>query len=177
MARFKAKAIFLGGCTWPETYVERVLCYFQNGGRGKLFAAGLLLGVAACFKHNVAFYIMTAIVVTLFTSWFGIAQRRSSVWSHPFGAAFALAGGAALIVLPAIVLLAWLAGRHAWQDLIIHTRSDCSAGVSAGWACFGSARFPPARRKAYLLHPLALSEQETGRRIRCSSPHQSSASS
>ena len=59
--------------------VERVLCYFQKGGRGKLFVAGILLGTAACFKHDVAFYIMTAVAVALFTSWFGIARRRCSV--------------------------------------------------------------------------------------------------
>ncbi len=104
--------------------IERVLCYFQKGGRSKLFVAGILLGTAACFKHDVAFYIMTTVAVALFTSWFGIARRRCSVWSHPLGATFALAGGAALIVLPAVLLLALSAGQHAWHDLIVWPATD-----------------------------------------------------
>lgn len=104
--------------------VGRVLCYFQNGGRADLFAAGLLVGVAACFKHDVAFYIMAPIVVTLFTSWFGIARRRPSVWSYPLGAMFAVVGGAALIVLPVVGLLAWFAGQFAWHDLIVWPATD-----------------------------------------------------
>ncbi len=104
--------------------IERVLCYFQKGGRGKLLEVGLLLGVAACFKHDMAFYVLTAIVVTLFTSWFGMARRRSSLWSHPLGAMFVLAGGAALIVIPVVLLLVRFAGQHAWHDLIVWPATD-----------------------------------------------------
>jgi hypothetical protein len=114
--------------------IERALCYFQKGGRGKLFAAGLLLGTAACFKHDVAFYVLIAIVVALFASWFGIARRRSLVWSHPLGAAFALAGGAALIVLPGALLLAWFAGQHAWHDLIVWPATDFRAVRTEGFS-------------------------------------------
>ncbi|MHC4596359.1 MAG: hypothetical protein ACYS19_15640, partial [Planctomycetota bacterium] len=104
--------------------VERVLCYFQKGGRSKLFVAGILLGTAACFKHDVAFYILAPIIVTLFTSWFGIARRRCSIWSHPLGATFVLAGGAALIAIPAVLLLWWSAGEYAWRDLIVWPATD-----------------------------------------------------
>ncbi len=99
--------------------VDRVLHYLHKGGLGKLFLAGLLLGVAACFKHDVAFYIMTAVAVMLFTSWFGVARCRPSIWSHPFRAAIALAGGAVLIVLPVVILLALTAGKFVWQDLVV----------------------------------------------------------
>ena len=104
--------------------IDRVLCYLHKGGLGKLFFAGLLLGVAACFKHDVAFYIMAAMVVMLFASWFGTASRRPSLWSHPIRATFALAGGAVVIVVPAIILLALSAGKYAWQDLVIWPATD-----------------------------------------------------
>jgi hypothetical protein len=104
--------------------IERVLSYLDKGGLGKLFLVGILLGMAACFKHDMAFYVLAAIVVTLFTSWFGIAKRRCLVWSHPIRATFALAGGTALIVLPVVLLLAWYAGWYAWHDLIIWPATD-----------------------------------------------------
>ncbi|MHC4351186.1 MAG: glycosyltransferase family protein [Planctomycetota bacterium] len=104
--------------------IERVLCYLHRGGLGKLVFAGLLLGVAACFKHDVAFYITTATVVMLFASWFGIARRRPAAWSHPARAAFALVGGAVVIVVPAIILLALYAGKYAWQDLVVWPATD-----------------------------------------------------
>jgi hypothetical protein len=104
--------------------VERVLCYLHKGGLGKLFLAGLLLGLAACFKHDVAFYILTSIVVTLFISWFGIAKGCNSVWCHPIWATFVIAGGTALIVIPVVGLLARFAGHYAWQDLIVWPATD-----------------------------------------------------
>lgn len=104
--------------------IDRVLCYLHKGGLGKLVIAGLLLGVAACFKHDVAFYIMAAMVLMLFASWFGTADRRPLVWSHPVRAAFALAGGASVIAVPAIVLLALSAGKYAWQDLVVWPATD-----------------------------------------------------
>ena len=104
--------------------VGRVLCYFQQGGRGKLLVAGLLLGVAACFKHDVAFHVTAAIIVTLGASWLGTTGRRPSAWSRPLTAACTLAGGAVLIVLPAVLLLAWFAGKYAWHDLVVWPATD-----------------------------------------------------
>jgi hypothetical protein len=104
--------------------VERVLCYFSNGGPGKLFSAGLLLGIGACFKHDVAFYISTAMIMTLFISWFALGRSRPPAWTHPFRASFVLVAGAALIILPAITMLALYAGEHAWQMLIVWPATD-----------------------------------------------------
>jgi len=75
---------------------------------------------------------MTATVVMLLTSWYGVARRRPEPWSHPLRAVLALAGGAVVIVLPAIILLALYAGKYAWQDLVVWPATDFRAVRAEG---------------------------------------------
>lgn len=102
---------------------DRVVRYAQGEGIGVLFRAGLCYGAAACFKHDVAFYMMAGSVIGAGVSWIA-ARPRPSAWTNPVVAAGALACGALLFVGPVIALLAWKAGPDAWEDLIVFPATE-----------------------------------------------------
>lgn len=75
----------------------------------KLVRAGLLLGAAAVFKHDLAAYAAVGAALA-------IAVRR--------GNPLPLLASSLVVVLPAILLLAWGAGAEAWRDLVVFPATD-----------------------------------------------------
>ncbi len=104
--------------------VERVVLYFQEEGRTSLFQAGLLLGVAACFKHDIAGYAALATTVTLLITWITGGGNRPDHWLPPLSATLRLAAGALMVFLPVALLVAWKAGPEAWRDLFVFPATD-----------------------------------------------------
>lgn len=96
-----------------------ILGYLHGGGRMRLVGAGLLAGMAAWFKHDVAAYVVLAAVASLFLSWLLAGERRPSHWVHPVRSTLYLAAGALATFLPAAAWIAWLAGADAWQDVFV----------------------------------------------------------
>ena len=99
--------------------VGLVVRYVTDGGRRSLVWAGVMAGLAACFKHDVAAYMVAAIVTGLFASWFVCGGRRPAAWMPPIRATANLLLGSFLILIPAAAWLALVAGGDAWQDLIV----------------------------------------------------------
>ena len=71
------------------------------------------------FKHDVAAYVATAIVVSLFLAWFRAGNQRPSSWIAPMGAVLRFGTCASLVVLPVAAWIAWSGGADAWQDLVV----------------------------------------------------------
>jgi len=90
---------------------------FLGGGRPRrLLWAGLLLGLGATFKHDVAAYLTLAIAVAVLVSGRPWPERRAAV--------VRLGVGSAAVIGPVIALLAWKACADAWQDLIVFPLGD-----------------------------------------------------
>jgi hypothetical protein len=104
--------------------LNALLKYFSGAGGAQLAWAGLSLGVGAWFKHDVAFYLMSASAVALAVSWTAAAVRRPPGWVHPARSIALLAAGCAVTALPAIALVAWYAGPDAWEDLVRFPATD-----------------------------------------------------
>jgi len=101
-----------------------VLAYLRDGGPARLTRAGLLLGAAALFKHDVAGYAALACALGIAAAWLAAGARRAPCWIPPLAASARIALGALVPVLPAALLLAWKAGPDAWQDLIVFPLTD-----------------------------------------------------
>ena len=84
--------------------------------------AGIALGVASWFKHDVAAYCALACAVVPFAC----VQRIS-----PRGAAWAgfarMALGALAVATPVYAMIAWFGGADAWRDLIVFPAGDFRA--------------------------------------------------
>jgi hypothetical protein len=93
--------------------------YWEGGGRRRLLYAGFGAGLAACFKHDVAAYVVLAAVASLIVSWCLAADRRPPGWANPIVATLVLAAGALTTFLPVAAWIAWQAGADAWQDLFV----------------------------------------------------------
>jgi len=106
------------------TGLDRVIRYLQGRGAGQLIVAGLLFGVGAWFKHDVAFYVATGTAVGVSIAWLLLRGPRPDTWVSPVGVFSRVAGGALITALPVAALLAWKAGPDAWQDLIVFPASD-----------------------------------------------------
>jgi hypothetical protein len=104
--------------------LDRVVCYAQGRGARRLIVAGLLCGIGAWFKHDVAFYVAGAIIVGLSAGWFLRRDRRPAGWVSPAGILSRVVIGALIAALPIVVLLAWKAGPDAWHDLIVFPATD-----------------------------------------------------
>jgi hypothetical protein len=104
--------------------LDRVLAYLHGRGARQLVIAGLLLGVAACFKHDVAFHVASGTTAGLVAAWFLLAERRPDHWLSPAGLVLRLAGGAVAAAAPMLIYLAWNAGPDAWRDLIVFPATD-----------------------------------------------------
>lgn len=89
-------------------------------GMGRVFLAGALLGVAAWFKHDVAFHGALALGLALeLGRLLPGSEGAERGPGAPFAALLRLAAGALATALPVALLLALTAGRDAWQDLIV----------------------------------------------------------
>ena len=96
-----------------------IVAYFETGGRGHLRWAGVWLGVAACFKHDVAAYIAVGVTVSLFASWWLVKQRRPATWLPPARATLVVATAALATIAPLSIVTAWTAASDAWNDLFV----------------------------------------------------------
>jgi hypothetical protein len=122
--------------------LDRVVSYAQGRGARTLVAAGLLCGIAAWFKHDVASYVAGAIVVGLAAAWFLRRDRRPVGWVSPAGIVSRVLIGALAAALPIGALLAWKAGPDAWHDLIVFPATDFRVVRGEGYP----GLIPPWRR-------------------------------
>lgn len=76
---------------------------------GRLVRAGLLLGAAAVFKHDFAAYAAVGAALA-------IAVRR--------GNPLPMLASSLVLVVPAMLFLAWRAGPEAWRDLVVFPSTD-----------------------------------------------------
>jgi hypothetical protein len=104
--------------------LHQLVGYFRDGGPGKLFWAGLWIGLAACFKHDVAAYVGCAVVLGLFFSWGAASARRPPEWITPWRATARLASGIMAFGAPVAAWVALQAGADAWQDLFVFPATD-----------------------------------------------------
>ena len=85
------------------------------------FQAGLCLGVAAFFKHDVAAYIAFGLAAAILLS--PRTNDKGDMLSKP-RQLMALASGCALIAIPVVVWLAVATGAAAWEHLIVFPATD-----------------------------------------------------
>ena len=104
--------------------LNRIVSYIRGEGRRHLLAAGLLLGVGAWFKHDVAFYVTVGSLAGLTLGWILLRGRRLDAWISPVPLVARVAGGALIGALPMLLFLAWVAGPDAWRDLIVFPATD-----------------------------------------------------
>jgi hypothetical protein len=104
--------------------IDRGLAYAHGGGPRLLLLAGLLCGVAAWFKHDIAFHVTVGLTGGLSLAWWLAAGRRPLTWRPPAIVLLRVGAGAALGALPVVAWLAWKAGPDAWQDLIVFPAGD-----------------------------------------------------
>jgi len=99
--------------------IERVVVYYRTGEGWQLGAAGLWMGLAAFFKHDVAAYVAAGAAASLFLSWILAGTRRPAAWLTATRAATRLVG----VTIPVVAVMgAWiarLAGKDAWEDLVV----------------------------------------------------------
>jgi hypothetical protein len=104
--------------------IDRAIVYAQTGRASALLVAGLLCGVGAWFKHDVAFYGAFGIVAGLWITRLLLEDRHPEHWSSPAGVLARIGGGALIGVLPVVLLLGLTAAADAWQDLIVFPATD-----------------------------------------------------
>lgn len=104
--------------------LDRVVCYAQGGGARALWIAGVLLGVAAWFKHDVSLYVLLACATGLTAAWMLTGSRRPVGWIAPAGLIVRLGTGALAGILPMAAYVMWNAGPEALQALIIFPATD-----------------------------------------------------
>jgi len=119
-----ALAFIVLGLSFVEAHV-------RSGRARSAFAAGLAYGCAACFKHDVGAYACFATGGGLL---FAAAFARDGAERPPALRSVAwIALGSAAIVLPVAGILAWVAGRAAWEDLIVFPATDFRAVRGEAW--------------------------------------------
>lgn len=93
----------------------------RTGSRLQVLLAGLALGVAATFKHDVAAYLALAAAAGVLL---GPRLARTRPPAAPIRSALWLALGALIVVVPVAAVLARVAGAEAWRDLIVFPATD-----------------------------------------------------
>ena len=88
------------------------LGHVREGGDRRVLLAGLVLGLGATFKHDVAAYAGLAISAGLLAA------------GRPLRSVGLLAAGAVAVLVPVVLLLAWAAGPDAWRDLVVFPAGD-----------------------------------------------------
>lgn len=100
------------------------LAWLEEGGERRLWHAGLLLGMAALFKHDVAAYWMLGTIAALWIAPAIAGRRRPPEWGPPLRASLVLGGGGLAVVAPVAIGIALTAGRDAWHDLFAFPAGD-----------------------------------------------------
>ncbi len=108
-------------------------------------AAGLCLGAAALFKHDVAAY--TAIGLAAMT--LSRARAEGATWRATPAAVLPLVLGALAVFLPPMIVLGVVAGPDLWADLVVFPLGD----------------FAAARPERFPLWPASLLDASVPRRI------------
>jgi len=89
-----------------------------------LLLAGAWCGVAAWFKHDVAFHVTAGITAGLIAAWLVLPAARRSEWMSPLGVLLRVPGAAFLTLLPVMVLLVGTAWPDVWNALIVFPATD-----------------------------------------------------
>jgi hypothetical protein len=103
-----------------------VIRYHDGAGSRRLLVAGVWLGLAACFKHDIAAYIGTAIAISLWLPRESAGELRGSSWAASLRATAWLFAGTMVFFLPVASLVYVFAGADAWQDVILFPATDFS---------------------------------------------------
>ena len=98
--------------------LERVSAYLAGASRRALLVAGLALGCAAWFKHDVAAYAALGSSAGITIAWYACGQRPAS-WLAPLQALRPLVLGCVVALAPVVLFVAATAPREAWQDLFV----------------------------------------------------------
>lgn len=93
--------------------------YFSGSGINHLRWAGLWLGLASWFKHDVAAYVALGMASSVLLSWVTVPRRSLAGWVAPARAILTLAACAMAACAPLLVWTAWSAGVTAWNDLVV----------------------------------------------------------
>jgi hypothetical protein len=104
--------------------IDRTIVYTQQRRGRSLVAAGVLCGLGAWFKHDVAFYVAVGIVAGLSLGWMLISRDERASWVPPGRVLWRVAGSATAAVVPLLAFLAWNAAPEAWHDLIVFPATD-----------------------------------------------------
>lgn len=96
--------------------------FHKGGARTRIFAAGLMTGLAIVFKHDVGGYAAIAITFGLAAGHFGKAP--ASGVSNLVSKIAIFAAGVAAAAAPVAIYFAVLAGPEMWRDLIVFPATD-----------------------------------------------------
>jgi hypothetical protein len=99
--------------------LDRAAGYFRNGGIADLRWAGLWLGLAACFKHDVSAYIAIGITTSIVLANSRFGGLHSPGRESASRAVATLLGVAVAVVAPLVIWTAWTAAAAAWNDLFV----------------------------------------------------------
>ena len=99
--------------------LDQVVQYFSGSGINHLRWAGLWLGLASWFKHDVAAYVALGMASSVLLSWLIVPKRSRAGWVLPARATLTLAACAIAASTPLVVWTAWSAGASAWNDLVV----------------------------------------------------------
>ena len=99
--------------------LDQAVQYFSGSGINHLRWAGLWLGLASWFKHDVAAYVALGMASSVILSWLTAPKRSLAGWVLPARATLTLAACAIAASTPLVVWTAWSAGASAWNDLVV----------------------------------------------------------
>jgi hypothetical protein len=99
--------------------LDRMVAYFSGSGTEHLRWAGLWIGLAVLFKHDVAAYMSMGIAIGVFVSWVLVGGRGIAAWQSPTRATLTIAVPALAVFTPVAAWTAWSAGADAWNDLFL----------------------------------------------------------
>lgn len=119
-------------------------CAAGPASRRSAALAGLALGAAALFKHDVAAYSALGVALYQLTS----AAREEGSWRRAWHGAAVTAAAALVVFAPPMLALAVFAGPDLWQDLVVFPLGD----------------FPASRPELLPLWPAVAFDPETTRR-------------
>jgi hypothetical protein len=118
--------------------LTRTVAAAQTRARRDAFLAGLWLGAAALFKHDVAAYLLVAALAALVAAMVLRPVRGAPPIALP------LVAGAAALLVPAALLVAVTGGRDAWQDLVVFPLGDFPASRPEKYPLLRDAWSAPA---------------------------------